>query len=194
MLGPPRFILALTVAMTPAISALAAENGDDSKSPLTITADPTEASPQLADVNRGDFTVTVEVKNNGKKDVLVWPYLSLKVLDSQGKPVAKTRNIGRWGFVRSSALEEIPFAELKAGKSRKIEVDLSKYEHDPDLLSSWRLPEGGDYRLVLQYKFDRAEAKEKYGAGCPNIDDPSQPWNQAIEADQTIKVKLAVRR
>ncbi len=176
-----------------AYSSIAGEN-DGASSPLTTTAQPPKASPGLKEINQGQFKVSFAIKNTGKEVAVIWPYLSVQVLDFEDQPVKKTRDLGRWGLIRSpSILEEIRFVTLAPGKTHTIEVNLKQYMHDADKISAWRLAEPGEYTAVLHYHFDRAKIKKKYGKGCQAIDDPMKPWNQAPELDKKIEVLLSVK-
>jgi hypothetical protein len=193
MLGTVLSLFAAAVIATSSFISIAGED-DESKKPVKITAQPSKASPDLKDVNQGRFNVAFAIKNTGKEDTVIWPYLSVQILDSEGKSVEKTRDLGRWGLIRSpSILEEVHFVTLKPGKTHTIVVNLNQYMHDADKISAWRLAKPGKYKAVLHYSFDRAETKKKYGKGCQAIDDPTKPWNQALEVDEKIEVKLSVK-
>jgi hypothetical protein len=140
------------------------------------------------------MTVTVTLKNTTKEDLVLWPYLSLRVLDAKGKDVPRSRFIGRWGVRGTpSILEGIPFKTVKAGKSLTIKFAVSGFMYDADAIKGWKLPKAGDYKLVVRYHYDRAAARKKYGEGAADIDNADKPWNKAVEIDSKEEIKLIVK-
>jgi hypothetical protein len=183
-----RFVLCTIVATS--LSTTIA----DERQPLSMTAVAPKTSPTLKQVNEGTFTLTVQLKNTGSDTIVLWPYLSLKILEPDGDEVGKATSIGRWGFISSpSVLEDIPFATLDAGKTYDFKVNLKKYNYDPNVVGGWQLPKAGKYELLFSYKFDRAAVKKRYGKGCKDIDGANRPWNRAVEIEKTLKLELAVQ-
>jgi len=174
----------------------AGEKKESDKVPknLKITINTPKDPPTLAEVNSGRYAITLTIENTGKEDVVLWPYLSVEVMDSKGKPVERSRFIGRWGLLSTpSIIEAVPFVNLGAGKTRKIEVKLNAHQWDADAITGWRLPAAGDYVVVLHYHYDRAAAKKSYGKGCDDIDKKNAQWNRALEVDKKAEVKLTVK-
>ena len=159
------FIFVLTVLAAYSYSLVTtADEKKTSAGPLKVSVDKTEASANLDDVNQGRFTISLALKNTSKVDIVLWPYLSVQVLDADGKLVQKSRNLGRWGLIRSpSVLEEVRFVTVKPGKTHTIEFNMKQYMFDADTISAWRLEEPGEHKARLHYAYDRAKVKKKYG-------------------------------
>lgn len=152
-------------------------------SPLTVRS-----------VNSEKFLISVLIKNVSTKPVVIYPHMTIELFDSDDQAVKKTLAIGRNGFrISNSALEGIHFVTLANGESHEIKVNLKRYRYDPVFISGWKIRRPGKYSIKLQYKFDRKQVKKDFGRGCVSIDDPNQPWNKAIEMDQTQFVKLNVK-
>ncbi len=49
------------------------------------------------------------------------------------------------------------------------------------------------YTLELTYAFDRAAAKKRCDPKWKPLDDPEQPWNQALELKHTFRIELRVQ-
>ncbi len=164
------------------------------RQPLTITAVTPANRPTLAQINGGTYQLTVRFENTSDEAIILWPCLSVKIVDANDREIPKATNIGRWGFTTSpSILEGIPFVTLAAGKTHDLPVNLKRYSYDANVVTGWQLPQAGQYELQLSYEYDRAAAKKRYGKGCTTLDDAAKPWNQAVEAKQAMKVKVTVR-
>jgi hypothetical protein len=186
--GIPAVLLAAALAQ-----AANPQKADKQAPDLKITLEQPKGDPTLEEVNTGRHTLTVKFENAGKADVLLWPYLSLEVLDSEGKPVRRSMRIGRWGLRKSaSIIEDITFLALKPGESKQYKIRLDGYAYDADAITGWRLPAAGEYRLVFHYKYNRDEAKKRYGKGCKTLENPDMPWNRALEVDRKLEAKLKV--
>jgi hypothetical protein len=192
--------ITLLAWLTAATWAPAAPNRDgkagDAKKPadpLKISVESPKKAPTLDQVNRGRYKVTVLLKNTGKKELILYPYLGVEILDTKGNAVPRSVFIGRWGrYSTDSIVDGIPFITLKPSKSHKFEVVLSHYRYDENAITGWKLPAKGQYKLVLRYRFDRAAIKMKFGRGCKDLDGKTKPWNQALEIDKKMEVKLKV--
>lgn len=168
--------------------ALCAEEG------LAIDVIVPEDAPTRAAVNSGAYEIKVRMQNNTKELMILWPYLSVELLDADDEPVPPVRNIGRWGFIATpSILEGIPFAALKPGEKRTIAVVLSGYQWDADRIVGWRVSRDSNYRVLMTYEYDRAAVVEKYGRGCKRPDAPEQPWNRARPAKWMQEIELKVK-
>jgi hypothetical protein len=189
------WLLALSFALGgPAHGAKPDNTKKKPADPLQITVDVPKKAPTLGQVNWGRFQITVNLKNTGKKDLILWPYLSLEPLDAKGKAVERSRFIGRWGRRSTdSILEGVPFITLGPGKVHKFKFAVSGFFLDADAITGWQLPAAGEYKLVIRYQFDRAAVKKKYGSGCKDLDNAKQPWNRAHPADWKKEVKVKVK-
>jgi hypothetical protein len=192
--------ITLLAWLSAATWALAAPNRDgksgDAKKPadpVKITVELPKDAPTLDQVNQGKYKVAVQLKNTGKKDLVLYPYLGVEVQDAKGKAVPRSRFIGRWGLLTTNSIVEgIPFVFLKPGKTHKIEIGLPFYLYDENAITGWKLPAKGQYKLVLRYRFDRADIKQKFGRGCKDLDNKTKPWNRALEINKKVEVKLKV--
>lgn len=174
--------------------ANATNRTDDNEKSIKITTHISESPLSVQSVNSDDFAIVVKLHNTTKKEVVVSPFLSVELLDADGRPVQKSKNIGRNGFrMTDSALEGISFVSIAAGKTHEIKVNLKHYKYDPLKITGWRINEAGDYQLKMRFQFDRKHAKKTLGKGCLTIDEPQQPWNQALEVDESFKVKFKVK-
>jgi hypothetical protein len=138
-------------------------------------------------VNEDRFECVIRVRNRSEKTVVLWPFLSLRVLDR--------KRIGRWG-VRKSAnhLEDVRFVTLAPGKTWSIATGLKRYMHDPRFITGWRLPEAGTYTLELTYHYDRAAQKKRCDPNWKLLDDPKQLWNKALETKHTFTAEMRVEK
>lgn len=162
---------------------------------IELSVQQPKKAPTLAAVNSGDYALTLQIKNTSQDDIVVWPFVTLKLFDEQGKAVEHSQYIGRFGgrFGDKSILEEMPFKLLAPGKSEKIELQLNGYMSDPKFITGWKLPTAGKYKLQAHYQYDRAAVKKDLGEGCKNINNPTAPWNQAVEINQTLEIPLNVQ-
>ncbi|MHC4224594.1 MAG: hypothetical protein ACYSX0_21725 [Planctomycetota bacterium] len=144
-------------------------------------------------VNEDRFEYVIRVRNRSEKSVVLWPFLSLRVLDSKGEEVGPSQRIGRWGLRKSAnLLEEVRFVTLAPGKAWSIATGLKRYVHDPDFITGWQLPAAGTYTLELTYHYDRATQKKRCDPKWELLDDPKQPWNRALEMKHTFTAEMKV--
>lgn len=161
---------------------------------LEITLTQPAETVKLADLNSGKFKLQMTIKNTGKTKLVIWPYITAKLTDSQGHDVPMTNYIGRFGVRRGdrTILEIFQFVTIEPGKTFSLPIPLNTL---PDALfwAGWELKTAGEYQLHVRYQFDRAEIKNTYGEGAKFIDRETAKWNQALEVDttlvETIKVK-----
>ena len=145
-------------------------------------------------VNGDAFRYAVSVRNRGDKTVVLWPYLRLRVLDAAGNEVARATRIGRSGLRRSeNPLEDIRFVTLEPGKTWSFQEGLARYMHDPKWITGWKLPKPGTYTLEFTYEYDRAAQKQRCDPKWKLLDDPAQPWNQALALKHTFRTEMRVR-
>jgi RNA polymerase sigma factor (sigma-70 family) len=176
---------------------------DAKKSSLKISVDLPAEEPTLADVNSGRYKVIVKFENVGKEEQVLWPYLSLKILDDKGREVDISKGIGRYGAPPTeeggSILEVTKFITLKPGATHELRVSVPNYDLHPDTMLGWKLPAAGSYKLVFSYQYDRAAARKDYGRplwGRPmvkDLDNARHPWNRAHETDQIIEATIKVK-
>jgi RNA polymerase sigma factor (sigma-70 family) len=162
--------------------------------PVKISAIVPGSPPTLAQVNTGRFRVQFQLENTSKEPLILWPYLTLKVLDGDGQSVRLSRNLGRYGLRsgNNSILEDVQFVTLQPGATHTFDVSLFNYLWNSKAIQSWELKAPGTYTLELHYRYDRAEAKKEFGAGSKDIDNPKNPWNVAHELDRSMQIKVRV--
>jgi hypothetical protein len=173
--------------------ANATNRTDDNEKSIKITTHISKAPLNIRSVNSSDFAVVVRLENKTKKDIVLYPFLSVELFDADGKPIKMSTKIGRYGLrFTDSILEGISFVSIAPGKKHEITINLKKYMKDPSVIAGWRISKPGVYQMKMRYNFDRKLAKSKLGKGCKSIDSPEQPWNKALEIDEKIQVKLKV--
>jgi RNA polymerase sigma factor (sigma-70 family) len=202
--------LALTVAAGVAVPLVVggppaarrpAEKGDKSpepdrpkKTPIKLSVELPKAAPTLAEVNSGRYEVTVRLENTGKENLVLWPFLFMKVMDARSAEVRPVMSIGDGPPSRPGThLERARYITLRPGESHRFLVSLKQYAHAPFSLMGWRLRSAGDYTLAFTYSYSRAEMKKVYGKGTKDIDGKDKPWNRALEADEKIEAKIRVK-
>ena len=126
--------------------------------PVKISAIVPGSPPTLARVNTGRFRIQFQIENTSKDALVLWPYLTLKVLDDKGVPVPKSGNLGRYGLRDSdkSILEDVPFVTLRPGATHTIDVSLSNYLWNSTAIQSWELKAAGTSPLKVQLWFRKS--------------------------------------
>jgi hypothetical protein len=71
----------------------------EERQPLSITTVAPENPPPLSQVNDGTYRFSIQLKNKGTDTIILWPYVSIKIMDSDGEEVRRSTNIGRWGLI-----------------------------------------------------------------------------------------------
>ncbi|MHC4940308.1 MAG: DUF4232 domain-containing protein [Planctomycetota bacterium] len=105
-----------------------------------------------------DIQFTVTVTNKSDKTVVLYPYLSIRLLDADGKEVKRSQKIGRGGLRRADhPLEGVKFVVLKPGEKWRIQESLKRYMHDPKWITGWKNPGPGDFTLEFTYAFDKKQ-------------------------------------
>ena len=146
-------------------------------------------------VNEGRMEYVIRVRNRSDKTVVLWPYLSLRVLDRKGEEVRPSQRRGRWGLRKgANLLEEVRFVTLAPGKTWTIATGLDRYMHDPDFITGWKLTLPGVYTLEFTYHYDRAEQKKRCDPNWELLDDAKQPWNRALEMKHTFRAEMRVEK
>ncbi len=158
--------------------------------PLKISVELPKQPPTLSDVNGGEYRFKVVLENTGKEDLIVWPYLKFKLLNGQGQALKPVKNIGRWGIVKNSPLEDTQFKTLKPNDKYTIEVNLADYYYDPNAIVGYTLPALGEYKVAFTYHYNAAEVKKAFGIKAKDVDNPTKIWNRAHETKQEFEVKL----
>ncbi len=147
----------------------------------------------LADVNANDFKLAIGVVNRGTETVVLWPYLSLRLLDAKGQEVKRKLRQGRWGLGRSKRwLEDVEYVTLAPGETWGFTTPLSLYVHDDTWREGWEVREPGTYTVEVTYRFDRARAKKGCDPEWEALDDPEQPWNRALEMTHVFTAEMTV--
>jgi len=146
-------------------------------------------------VNGRQFKFALRVENLSDGELILWPYLSLKVLDDQGKEVEMNSRRGRFGLrmTDKSLLETTPFRKIAPKKRWSTTQDLQLYTLDPKWICGWKIPAPGTYTLVVTYDYQKAHAAKLCPAGFEKLKDPAQPWNRALELTHSVSVKMKVR-
>ncbi len=142
----------------------------------------------------GDFRYVLSVENRSSETVVLWPYLSLRVLDAEGNEVARSMNIGRWGRGRSARfLAETGWITLEPGKVWSVEESLHRYMHDFEMIRGWKLTGPADYTLEFTYRFDREAIKKLCDPAWEALGDPQQPWNRALSFEHKFTAALRLQ-
>jgi RNA polymerase sigma factor (sigma-70 family) len=161
---------------------------------ITLVVDLPQGQPTVSQVNDGQYKVTVQMKNTGGQDAVVWPYFSVEVLDAKGEAVPPARVVAKYSprLREKAILEEMDFITLKPGQAHGVEVNFNLSAHDPETLTGYQLPGKGEYTLHVHYLFDQAEIKKRFGDGCKDLDNPSRPWNRAVQLEKQVEVRIQV--
>ncbi len=153
---------------------------------------PKEA-PTLKQV-QGAFQFTVKITNDNNEDVVLWPYLSLKVTDKEGKEPKRTRWLGRWGDREKQCfLECVPFWTIKSHATMELKDGITAFQHDPQAIAGWRIDAAGDYTIALTTSFKRADFKARCKKCENDHGDAKWSWNKAVELERTVEAKLTVK-
>jgi len=147
----------------------------------------------LAYVNGEDMKLAIGVENRGGETVVLWPYLSMRILDAKGQDVKKSLNIGRWGRGRSKRwLEDLKYIELAPGAKWGTVTPLSRFMLDEEFIEGWEVPGPGTYTIEITYRFDRAKVKKTCDPEWDALDDPEKPWNRALEMTHVFTAEMTV--
>jgi len=140
-----------------------------------------------------EFQFSVSVKNLSDEERVLYPYLTLRVLDAQGNPVPYSRRLGRGGRrPPGNPLERIRFVTLKPGQSWAFQDCLVRYMHDARWINGWKIEKAGSYTLEFTYAFDLAKAKEGCDPQWNRLDGAKEPWNRAITDSHTFSTRMTV--
>ena len=146
----------------------------------------------IAEVSR-EFKFAISVKNRGADTMVLYPYLSMRVLDAKGEPVKYSRHLGRGGLRRSAnALENVKFVTLKPGESWSFKDCVAQYMHDSKWINGWRIADTGTYTLEFTYKFDRVGEKAKCDPKWERLHDANEPWNRTMAIEHKFSQQLVV--
>ena len=142
---------------------------------------------------RGAFQFSVKITNDNNEEVVLWPYLSLKITDKDGKEPERTRWMGRWGEREKQCfLECVPFWTIKSHATMEFKDGIASYVHDFQAIAGWKIAAAGDYTLSLTASFKRAEFKAHCKKCGNDHDDAKWAWNKAVELERTVEAKLTV--
>ena len=176
-------------------AATASHERIEGRSTLEMTVVSPSQSTRLREVNRGNFSLRVQLKNVGRKTLTLWPYLTVTVRDARGKAVPTSMHLGRFGFrSKPSIIESISFVSVEPGELHEIEVNLKQYRFDPRVITGWRFPRPGRYHLELTYAYQRSQALREFGKGCQDPQRADAPWNRALEVSTAQKLELRITR
>jgi RNA polymerase sigma factor (sigma-70 family) len=154
---------------------------------MSLSVEVPPEKPTLSEFNSGQYKVTVHLHNISDHDAVVWPYLTVKVLDAEGNAIPPAEHLAHNGL----HLEQMDFVTLKPGKVHKVEVQFGRLaKHDPEGISAYELSERGEYILEVNYQFDREAVKKRFGEGSPGLDHPDQPWNRAVQFQKRAEVHI----
>jgi len=147
----------------------------------------------LAYVNGDDMKLAIGVENRGTETVVLWPYLSMRILDRKGKEIERSMHLGRWGRGRSRRwLEDVRYVTLAPGGKWDFTTPLSRYMHDEHWIEGWEVREPGTYTIEITYGFDREAAKKSCDAEWDALKDPEKPWNRALEMTHVFTAEMVV--
>ncbi len=162
--------------------------------PIEFSVDVPSRVPTVEEINAGDYSVGLRLKNTSQEDIVIWPYLTVEVLDSQGNEVKRSMLIGRNGIrFTPSLIEGIDFVKLIPGQTHDINIDFSQYVSDPAFITGWSFPKSGEYTVVMRYDYNIAAEKKRLGRRCKDLERVDAPWNHAVEVSSTLKATLKVR-
>ena len=91
--------------------------------------------------------------------MVLYPYLSLRLLNADGTDAKRSRKLGRGGL-RSPGhpLGGVNFVTLKPGEKWTMRERLMQYMHDPKWITGWKPSAAGTYTLEFTYAYDRKRA------------------------------------
>jgi hypothetical protein len=191
--GTPALDGLRAAASDPAIDAIIKEIEAREPKGLLFRVGVPRMQLKLAHVNGDAMKLSIGVVNRGKETVVLWPYLSMRLLDANGQEVKRKLRQGRWGRGRSERwLEQVKYAKLAPGETWEFTTRLSRYMHDEKYIEGWEVPEPGTYTIEVTYRFDRAAAKKGCDATWEALDDPQQPWNRALEMTHVFRAEMTV--
>jgi hypothetical protein len=171
---------------------------------ITMTAtSPNLRKPEPVDLP--DFTyweVKVEYKNESNQEIVLYPFINLKVFDSTNKPVPNDVFIAA-GFTAENWMTEVEkqFLIIPPGKSGEILVNLADNRSAKDTIG-WTFETPGVYKIELTHQFSR----KGFAADCINdrfffTDEalqkaklPERLWNRALEMKKTVTVELKITK
>jgi hypothetical protein len=135
----------------------------------------------------------IRITNAGAAPVVLWPFVSIEVLDARGQVVKPTSFRGRFGRRKQSCfLEAVQFATLEPGKSIERPVTLNPYMHDPQAIVGWKLAPAA-YTLRARYAYSRSEFVARCKLDCEFHADATKPWNMAVEVEREASLQIAVK-
>jgi len=147
------------------------------------------------------WVVKLQFKNETEEEIVLSPFIGIKVFDSNKKPVERDGYLGH-GIIGE---EMMPFLEkrfliIPSGKTSELPVDLG-YNVSPGETIGWEFKKPGTYKVVLTYKHSKKAFTTDYinnkyfftDDAIQKAKDPKRLWNRAVEAEQSVEVKLVVK-
>jgi hypothetical protein len=185
-----RTALLLLMALACASSALAEEPSTQAAG-LSLELILPDGPLELRAAHETPFTI--RLINQTDQPQVVWPYVSLQVLDAAGETVRATTNFGRWGRTQEPCfLREVHFVTIAPGEAHEVTATVGSYMWDPGSIMGWELPGPGTYSLTVTHAYQRAPFTKRCQQPCGDHDQPETPWNQAVEARLTAQRQLVV--
>jgi RNA polymerase sigma factor (sigma-70 family) len=163
--------------------------------PLQLSVEVPKEKPTVSQFNGGQYQVTVHLKNLTDQDAVVWPYLTVKVLDGEGNAIQPSQRQGKYALRggERSILEEMDFVTVQPGKAHAVQVRFGNLAmHDPEAMVDYQVPGEGDYILEVNYQYDRTAVKKRFGEGARDADRVDKPWNRAVEFEKKVEVLIRV--
>ncbi len=144
------------------------------------------------------WEVTLRFKNEEMKEVVLCPFIHVKVLDAKKKELESDAYIGA-GFVSEDLIDDIDrrIVVVPAGKTVELAVNLGNNDMG-DHLVGWDFEQAGTYTVQLSYDYDRNAFQKTFFqapfiVGKEKLDwarTPERNWNRAVEMKRTAEVKL----
>jgi hypothetical protein len=140
-------------------------------------------------------------KNQSKEEIVLSPFVSLKVYDADDKPVENDVFIAA-GFTAEEwmPMVEKQFLVIPPGKSREVEVNLAD-NRSPGETIGWEFKKPGTYRIVVTYNHNRKSFAADYlndrffftDDALKKAKLPERLWNRAVEMERSVEFKLKIK-
>ena len=211
----PFAVVILAIAVLAGARGFGQESpGKDRKAATEKPAGPkikiTASAPTLRKVETDPdstcVTIKVQLKNEGKVEVVLSPWFNVKVADAANQPVKSDTFVGRGMFPEDflQGVEKM-FLTVGPGKSVELTVNLNDVSNELEV-RGWKFKQPGTYKIELEYLFERKKFNADYGkyifAKTPADDDealvrfqkPERLWNRAVEVKQSVTVEVKVSK
>ncbi|HEV3387299.1 MAG TPA: hypothetical protein VG097_20945 [Gemmata sp.] len=194
--------------LSPSKNAPVADGGDKTSAatPMEPKIEMTVSKPEIRkpDLDLPDFTfweLKVQYKNESKEEIVLSPFVSVKVYDAGDKPVENDVLIGA-GVIGEDWMPMIEkqFFVIPPGKSREVVVNLAD-NRSPGRTIGWKFQKSGTYRIVVTYNHSRKAFAADYvndrffftTDALQKAKLPGRLWNRAVEMERSVEVKLTVK-